>query len=534
MPYTNLPGFASVLRDTRMFLTPQTGATRNSIIILGTATDGPVDVPYAVDRVDQADKVFGSYFDEGATLLPMLHEAVSAGAGDIRLMRVGGAQAALATELTATIKVDGVDTVAKKVLKIKAKYNGAKYNAVKVKVDATHDLDDDLEGTTTGPALVITSASGLHFHYALDATKYTTVGALANAINADDNDVLAEAGTEATLASIFAATPAFAGIGASDTALTGGSDGTDMDQATLKSTMETALGYLEDYEVDIVVLAGLYVTYTLAEGGGVVASEAAKMLAKHCYTASQRVKERHGVIAVQPLDTVNLTTVKQLYETLIKDSNKNEYTHDTEVAEDGSPLDLGKYISVIVAEPIVNDARYGYYRTDGTAVYAGLITTLVAESATTNKTIAGVAGLNFAFSPGQMDAITAKRYVTFRNKVLSGVVVTDGVTAAQFGSDYSRLSTVRIISAAVNGIRQVTEPYIGQAGTPQHFNAMQTAIEASLAGMKTAGAITDYRFTILASPVDIARGEATIELEVVPAFELRRIKTVVTIRPSLQ
>ena len=50
--------------------------------------------------------------------------------------------------------------------------------------------------------------------------------------------------------------------------------------------------------------------------------------------------------------------------------------------------------------------------------------------------------------------------------------------------------------------------------------------------MKMAGAIVDYRFTILANPMDLARGEAVIELELVPAFELRKIKTVVTVRAS--
>ncbi len=513
MPYAYLPGFSSILRDNRMFLTSSNRARRKSVLILGTAADGPVENPIQLVRIEDADVLFGGD-KAGATLLRGVHEAVAAGAGDIRMMRLGGSEV---TYASLTLK-DTTEVTPKDVITIRGRYPGSVYHTVKVAVTAAD--------------ITVTNRAGVDHKYTL--ADYTTVGALINAINADRTSDVGAVLAGETLASD--AIPDLATVAA--TALTGGKDGCGMTDANLITAAKKAYALVEDYAVDIIVPCGVYITYILDEAGGTVTATAAQDLAEHCYAASQRTGERHGIIALKPLDEVTLETIGELVSTLKKDSNPNEYIHPTEVDDSGNPLDVGKYISIICAEPLFPDVDSISYATDGAAAYAGLITTLAAESATTNKLVRNAAGVRYQLSAGQLDDITAHRYVTFTYRPGRGVTVVDGMTAAKSGSDYTRLSTVMIVNEAVNAVRTATEPFIGEAGSPQHFNSMNTAIDSALGAMKVPGAsgsapLQDYRFEILANAMDIARGEATIELILVPAFELRRIRTIVTIKASI-
>jgi len=510
MPYENLPGFTTVLRDNRMFVMPETLAGNESILILGTAYDGPVGVPVRAGRIDTLERMFGGYTGDaaGATLIPAVQQAIESGASDVRAMRVSGEYA--------TYSVMDTTEVAEEIIVVRGRFPGTKYQGVKVTADAT--------------SLTITNLNDEPSEYTL--SEYDTVGALVNAINSETgNDASAVVGDDSAFDTSLSGIT-LAEVTAEE--LTGGSTGINVSQSSLRSDVNTAYGLIEDYEVDIVVPVGVYLTYDLEDLVEPITDsdkQGVLDLAEHCYTASQRVGERHGVIGVKPLDSVTLGSIASLADAL--SNNPLEYEHSTMVDDDGNPIDVGKFISIVCADTVFDSNRAGPYISNGAAAYAGLINTLAAESATTNKVVGSALGLAYSFSPAQLDSLTEARYVTFRGKIGRGVVVIDGITAAKSGSDYTRLSTVRIVNAACNSIREVTQPYIGEAGTPYHFNAMSTAIESVLSAMQAEGALQNYRFNILTSPLGLARGEATIELELVPAFELRKIVTVVTVRATL-
>jgi hypothetical protein len=114
-----------------------------------------------------------------------------------------------------------------------------------------------------------------------------------------------------------------------------------------------------------------------------------------------------------------------------------------------------------------------------------------------------------------------------------GIAVTDGCTAADAGSDYTRLSTLRVTFAAVDVVRTAAEPFIGEPNElPQH-NALETAIKAGLDRMKEAGAIVAYRFTISSTLYQKLLGESIIDLELIPALETRKIKLNVALALAL-
>lgn len=103
--YPNLPGHLVEFKDGGMQLrdTAVTGSSK-SLLIIGTAIDGPVNEPVAID-VENVQKLFGDDVDSngipnGATLTKYARQAYKAGFNDIRCMRVTGSSA------SATIETD--------------------------------------------------------------------------------------------------------------------------------------------------------------------------------------------------------------------------------------------------------------------------------------------------------------------------------------------------------------------------------------------------------------------------------------------
>ncbi|MDK2600708.1 hypothetical protein QO179_24750 [Bacillus stercoris] len=196
------------------------------------------------------------------------------------------------------------------------------------------------------------------------------------------------------------------------------------------------------------------------------------------------------------------------------------------------------YVSVVAAPELgyVLPGRSELYFTNGVVTYAALVTGLKAESATTNKRVYGVAGIHYNLSLRQLNALTGNKFVTFRLKN-NQVYVTDGCTTApdyylggvKQSSDFARLSTLRITQAAAQLIRELTEPYIGEPNRMPQYNSLNATIKAGLESMKTNGAIMDYRFTVVAETATL--NGAVITLELVPAFELKRVTVNVSLKP---
>lgn len=205
----------------------------------------------------------------------------------------------------------------------------------------------------------------------------------------------------------------------------------------------------------------------------------------------------------------------------------------------GTRIDIGAYVSVVATNVrATNDAAtdlyptIGYYNCNGAAAYAGLISSLESKSAPTNKVVSGVT-LSQGISEAQADRLCGKRYVTFMSKP-KGVVVASAMTGAynidQYSrSDFVRLTTVRIVHDAVDYVRQVADQFIGEPNNAPQRNAMATAIENALKNMQERGALRRFNFNVYASPTDQILGKATVELILVPAFELQQITIIVAL-----
>lgn len=97
--YSNLPGHLVEFKDGGLQLTTKSTDTSStkSLLILGTATDGPINEPVKIDAVT-VSQVFGKEVNDagypnGATLTKYAKQAFKNGFDDVRCMRVTGSQA---------------------------------------------------------------------------------------------------------------------------------------------------------------------------------------------------------------------------------------------------------------------------------------------------------------------------------------------------------------------------------------------------------------------------------------------------------
>lgn len=222
--------------------------------------------------------------------------------------------------------------------------------------------------------------------------------------------------------------------------------------------------------------------------------------------------------------------------TKLTDTKGNKVDGGRRICVVGSPL--------ITANNQVKDLAVGVnaatsntvYNTDGAAAYAGFMNTLVPHSATTNKKVSNLTARR-QLSAKQANQLAARRVTTFLQKS-RGHVVASGVTGAHnvsryTRSDFVRLSTMRIVDAALNGIKDICEPFIGEANNATNRNAMATEIDKFLFTMKTAGALNDFEFFVSSTQDQQVLGEVDIDLTLVPAFEIVKIVQTVSLAKSL-
>lgn len=324
---------------------------------------------------------------------------------------------------------------------------------------------------------------------------------------------------------------------------------------------------LENYATDIIWLVEAHANTAIggyAEDGSLiidVTKNFATQLAQHCAMVTAKTHETTSVIGVAPSPLTGLRDVQSYIDLLtvgvaLDEEGKLFYTSrginpdyvnthfmynlatgEQIFNDNGDPIDIGPYVNVVFGPEVgLGHEKLGAYITNGAGIYAALISTLRAEISTTNKEVSAT-GLRYTLSEAQQNQLAGGRYVAFESKLnINGtrtIVVKDGVTAALPNSDYQRLSTVRITHATVQLIRQKADKFIGLPNGIAQRNSLATEIQAGLDRLKELGVLINFKFSIFSSAKDRVLGNAFITLELVPAYETRKIYTSVALRASL-
>lgn len=296
---------------------------------------------------------------------------------------------------------------------------------------------------------------------------------------------------------------------------------------------------LENYNVDYIYPAGVY-----ADSKQTVNPHSSfhHELALLCAVLTYRTKMTHGFIDVKPNSNTTLVGIQNYVSGLLKYNNDHfmkDENGDDIIDASGNKMDIGWYTSCVVGpEPVMVSDTLGTYYGSPAIAYAALNASLKVESAPTNKALPGVKGMKFKFSNKQMNEIVGNRMVVFKLKnegtaaASSVPYVVDGCTAGAAGSDYARLSTVKIVSDVVDQVREVADPFIGEPNTVEQRNALSALIAKRLSYLLEKGEITHYEFEINATIQQVLLGECSIALTLVCPMELRKITTVVALRAA--
>lgn len=284
---------------------------------------------------------------------------------------------------------------------------------------------------------------------------------------------------------------------------------------------------LENYKVDYVIPLGVYADEELIGKY----DNFAYQLSLACAVMSHYNSVTIGLINTSSPNTTGLKDVEDHVARL--EAMPNEFYMRDRLGAiikdgEGNSIDLGQFIEIIAGpEPVVRNTRLGTVASNTPASFVGFVSQLPVQSAPTNKGLPTVGGLRFEFSSSQLNRLTKARYVTYRIKPNGQVGIVDAMTAAHAGSDYTRLSTARIVKEAVNQVREIADPFIGETNDTANRNALASALDKRLGKMVESKALLDYEFQVIATPEMELIGEASIELTLRAPNELRNLTTIV-------
>lgn len=290
----------------------------------------------------------------------------------------------------------------------------------------------------------------------------------------------------------------------------------------------------------------------------------ATQFAQHMAKATARTWEMIGVINMAPAPEITLRHLQEYIElacgvtTVEEGSDKEAYylskginphfknrhyiynihTLDPILNQKKQPIDIGYTISNIFGpEAKMANMELGVYYAPAGGIYSSLISALDEKSATTNKKI-DVLDLRYSLSESQHNMLLGASYVTMFARVRNvnnqkEFKVKSGITASGLRSDYHNLSTLRVVHAVVQAVKEAAEKYIGEADTLTNKNSMTTEVHATLDRFKDTEYLKAFNFDIQYPNNTGQISVAHIRLMLVPALELRKIITTVSVHSNL-
>jgi phage tail sheath protein FI len=175
------------------------------------------------------------------------------------------------------------------------------------------------------------------------------------------------------------------------------------------------------------------------------------------------------------------------------------------------------------------DDNYSYI-SNGAAGYAGMVSVLDLDQSSTCQSI-DIPTPQYDLTNYQLEKLTKKGFVTFKQSYTKGIVVTDGVTMAPSDSPFKRLSVTRIFNCVEEVIRAAAEPFIGKQNHLANRNSLQTAIKSALGKLKDK-LIERYDFKLIIDPANTKLGIIDIDYTIVPIYEIKEVRNRISVKES--
>jgi len=563
MANQKLPGLMFRLVDGNLTPVVTVSSTEN-LLIIGNALDGPVNTPvvarnladigtkfgpltYTGDYINpQTGVADGAYADNN--LVKAVNEALLGGGGSIVCVRVGGNTASVTGAWNSVVNVSAMNP-------------GRIYNSV------TMVSSSGTSGYTV--TLNQLSGKGGTLQWTFPLTK--TLGQFVSTINNDTRNQ----SVILTIPAVNVATN-ISTLGVGTIHLSGTTSGTNGTSAPGEDYAGNKTGYYTELTkqygtfdtlvgatFDVAVLTGIYADDQVSTTAPTTTS-VAQDFAEFLYTVSSETNPCKGVIGLRPTgykspaelttyaQTALLSTEAGFYDQPSRWINFGYFMYNgfyyTD-PDDGTLQDIGGYLSVVAGPDIIfSNKELGYYIENGAAAYAGMITNLAAQSATTNKVIGTLKILNGNFTKSINEQLNQgigrnedtgnagqSAYVTFKtNNTLNRPIVVSDNTCSSRTSDYRTLQVLRIAQLAATVTKGVMQPFIGEPNNVEARTAMRTQLNSALQRLVDAGALlggdgNGFKFTISSDPAELLLGQLTITLFIRPALQIKYVKVVVNV-----
>lgn len=190
------------------------------------------------------------------------------------------------------------------------------------------------------------------------------------------------------------------------------------------------------------------------------------------------------------------------------------------------PIDLGKYLSVVVAQVVMKGSDTTLF--SGSATYGGVISKLIVGDGTTNNAVAGVYDA-ISLESSQEKALNKAGYVFFKTRS-NGLTVFNGVLATRNSSDFQFVGTSVVLNQITTELGEVSDSYLGKGIDGVLLTGMHTAIDSRFKLMQSNGYFKAY--TVLIKQV--GANTVRVSYQIDAKDELQVISNKISLTRSLE
>lgn len=563
------------------------GPTTETLLIIGTAQDGPLNVPVRIEDTAQAERVFGpanyskGFKDPttstetgkpaGATLPLAISQALAAGNRDLLACRATG------TLATGTLGSSGL-------LYFRAQNPGRLYNEATV----TYSISGEIYTLTLGQPLRkggSVSLTGQHAN--------TTLSELIDRINGTSKNKVVEAiRTTSVAQNYMASTLSALAPGMSGTVtLSGGTNGClakgdDYGPELMTSAGMGLSGFVlalttedtgtfdsllnREVRADVVVLDGINVDDQVWFTGGASTIGATSIAADFAYfidRLSATVNPCHGIMSTRLHNLTDDSDIITYINNNLKATDFGYYDQGRKWIKtgpllyagliradaEGSEKDVFTNISICAGPSVIynHPDMGGDYSYNFHVGYAALLTTLPPEQSATFASIPGIRAYGrpypIKYAKQLLDGVGADNansldgkgaYVILtrnKNNPNGPLVVFDDPTAGFRNNSYRNYQTVHLINSINKDISAALSPFIGGPTSPGVLATMEARCQNVLDGYVNSQALRGgrgdgYNYKVTMSGQDADLGTVNVYLDLALATAMRKINIVVSVK----